>query len=77
MSSENVSMYSLVKAAFVIALQVNKSDGQTYNVAMFDYCGLRNIHVTPNTQCYPAGDFNAAFTRTNKDTLLSTIQDCS
>lgn len=30
---------------------------------MFDYCGLRNIQVTPNTQFYPAGDFNAAFTR--------------
>ena len=46
-----------------MGFQTDKGNDQAHNAAVFDYCRLKNIHVTLNTNPYPTVDFNANFTQ--------------
>ena len=58
----------------IIAFQINKSSNQTHNASVFDHCRLRNIHVTFNTERYPAVNYNAAF---NENKIARVFKEAS
>ena len=49
----------------IIALQTDKGNDQEKNAAIFDHCGVKNMHVILNSDRYPTDDYNASFTTQN------------
>ena len=50
------------KPRFIIdAFQTAKDGDQTKNPSTFDHINLKNAYVTPNSDRYPAVDYNLSF----------------
>lgn len=54
----------LEKPRFIIlGLQTSRKNDETKNASQFDKCGIQNVKVYLNSQCYPYGNINNSFTR--------------
>ena len=45
----------------IVGFQTNKDGSQELNPSIFDYCDLKNMYVTLNSEKYPAVDYNLDF----------------